>query len=396
MYDDADEKEIEFGYYSSAVDDNVILSFTYSDRFFAGTSSSFSDQIALTSISLATAAYSKGVSNDLLRQLGFSDIKQENYEREATPADCDYVAYTIAKKEIQINNKAKNLVVVLVRGTPASYEWYSNFNVGQEGTHKGFSTAAEEIEIDLSPYLTNRDADDNILWITGHSRGAAVANILAGTFSTNYPENIKREHVYGYTFACPAVSIYADTTLDNIFNFCNPGDVVTRVPLSEWGYKRNGIDIKISHADHVKKKFKELTGRKYKGFKSAASFVKQFEKWVPDVDELYEEKNVKRIGYSRTMTKHQVLLAIATFLVKGVRQSAIDLTWEDIEDAILGKNMSLPVGVVTAYLSTEIANNGVGFFINYDEGKTAIGDGIAHSHCQELYYAWVSTMQNGR
>ena len=82
--------------------------------------------------------------------------------------DCDRVAYVIAKK--QVNN---NLVYcIVIRGT-SGYEWFSNFNLGRnnDGDHEGFHKAAREVEATLATDL----GPNTIVWVTGHSRGAAVA-----------------------------------------------------------------------------------------------------------------------------------------------------------------------------------------------------------------------------
>ena len=71
---------------------------------------------------------------------------------------------------------------------------FSNFKLTEDndeskntGNHYGFYTAASQIEDCLYGILKNSnpcDANHTIVLTTGHSRGAAVANIIAGKLST--------------------------------------------------------------------------------------------------------------------------------------------------------------------------------------------------------------------
>jgi hypothetical protein len=86
------------------------------------------------------------------------------------------------------------------------------------------------------------------LWITGHSRGAAVANLLAADLTDDalYPA---KESIYTYTFATPNVRLPADDMERmamkddylNIHNYLNTEDFVAYVPLEAWGFTRYGI-----------------------------------------------------------------------------------------------------------------------------------------------------------
>ena len=79
--------------------------------------------------------------------------------------------------------------------------------------------------------------------ITGHSRGAAVANLLAafldrGSYAAGEKETCPElvpEHIYAYTFATPnSCSDLAERTASqykNIFNIVNPEDVVPQLPF---------------------------------------------------------------------------------------------------------------------------------------------------------------------
>ena len=208
-------------------------------------------EISKTSVALAMAAYSPSYINSMLSRMGFSaDDNSGVYQRSAnylTVSDNDYVAYTIAYQNVKnpIDGKTYRIYCVPIQGTPQNAEWFSDFNLGTGIEHEGFQKASQEIYDLLQIHFANdgMSADTRIVWLTGHSRGAACSNMIAGWLSRSGETYTKAEHVFGYTYACPAVSLRADTTLTNIYNFNNIGDMVTMLPMRQWGYRRNGQDI---------------------------------------------------------------------------------------------------------------------------------------------------------
>lgn len=276
LYKDFEFKEISYGV---PCDDAVLsgddYTFIYNDGLFFLDANELNGDIAKMSVALASAAYRRDEINKILKgpdsdNMGFTLVNEDHQEyiynfcddttgKGLTIYNNDYVAYTIARKEITYNNEDYVVYCVPVRGTAANAEWYSDFHIGEDdefnasenrNMHLGFQRAAKRVYDDLSKVIStdknkeNQDYDDNhtIILVTGHSRGAAVSNILAGWLNKN--TSIPSRQIFGYTFACPAVSTDADTTLTNIYNYNNPGDLITLLPLEKWGYKRNGIDIK--------------------------------------------------------------------------------------------------------------------------------------------------------
>ena len=231
-------------------------------------------ELAKASVALSMAAYDRNHVNSLLKGMGFEPYDNTYvYDRSKnglTFDDCDYVAYTIAWRDIlnPVDNETYRIYCVPIQGTPPNAEWLSDFHLGTGNEHEGFRKASLEVYNQLQTYFADdeMDADKRIVWLTGHSRGAACANLIAGWLSRN-SEDTKAEHVFGYTFACPAVSLKADTTLTNIINFNNIGDMVTMLPMDEWGYKRNGKDITLNTSelqlDNVRQQFERTTGKTY-------------------------------------------------------------------------------------------------------------------------------------
>nr|WP_239471142.1 hypothetical protein [Olsenella uli] len=142
----------------------------------------------------------------------------------------------------------------MVRGSYGS-EWLSNARIegasdDVSGDHLGFSLAAEEIVADLEERAASEDPGvERTYLFCGHSRGAAVANLLASYADGGMggAEAIaSAESVRAYGFATPNCTSAADARsarYDNIFNVLNPSDVVTMLPPASWGYRRYGHDV---------------------------------------------------------------------------------------------------------------------------------------------------------
>jgi len=206
--------------------------------------------LALVCAGLAAAAYNTHRSGrepyDYIKNafinLGFDEdsFSPENYYHNAKHPDYkeNSSAFSFAKMEL---NNEKTLIAVVIRGSHGKIEditsdWKSNANIQlqSKGRHYGFNTAMEEIYRALQSYLGVIPTDGNTAFlITGHSRGGAVANLLAANLIDN---KVQKENVYAYTFATPD-SVCVERGLfnpngeyDSIFNLCNDEDIVTHLP----------------------------------------------------------------------------------------------------------------------------------------------------------------------
>ena len=157
------------------------------------------------------------------------------------------------------------IISVFVRGTNGTEkEWCSNFDVGDlyrfmdyydcvEGkqprqtnedwnrktNHRGFDICAKRIYRALANYMnTYIDPDATpIFWLTGHSRGAAIANIVSATYVD------EGRKVFAYTYASPNTTANTEASAekyDCIFNLVNGDDFVPMLPMPEWGFTRYG------------------------------------------------------------------------------------------------------------------------------------------------------------
>ena len=139
------------------------------------------------------------------------------------------------------------------RGTdPDPRDWITDgrFNPvpGELGgrVHSGFRAALDAVWPELSDMVANRG--ERVVWVTGHSLGAALATLAAARIVESGGE------VAGvYTFGQPRTGLSDfrsayDAKLKNItFRVVNHIDLVTRVPLLIQGYRHIGRMVYFDH-----------------------------------------------------------------------------------------------------------------------------------------------------
>lgn len=242
---------------------------------------------------------------DVLVQLGFEYYSTETYALRSAivdqlaelikPAGDDACAYTLASKHITnaTTGQSKLLVIAVLRGTYGP-EWFSNLKVGvaegasvaeaqsgqEGGDHTGFSAAAQGLIADVYDFVAEQELPEGSgaeeeevsLLLCGHSRGGAVANLAASAFDDYFADEkdddgankaeiaggsddesscANVDAVYTYTFATPGTTRRAcsgEVRYGNIFNICNPADLIPQTPLASWGYARYGTDLWLPEA----------------------------------------------------------------------------------------------------------------------------------------------------
>lgn len=179
----------------------------------------------------------------------------------------DITDFFIGHKKVVYKGEAHEVIVVSMRGTDGTNEeWSSNFDIGADTSeyyaatgashpywknkqhHKGFDVAAnralEKINVYIDQYV-NPYAKKSIL-ITGHSRGAAIANILGKHF-----EEQEDYRAYTYTFATPRTTTAANAaSYQTIFNVDNTDDIISYMPLDSWGFTKYGKTTAICVEDY--------------------------------------------------------------------------------------------------------------------------------------------------
>ena len=90
----------------------------------------------------------------------------------------------------------KNLVVIDVRGSVTLSDWGNDIVTQLAANNNRFEALADEVLTNVESYLSSVGLQDPIILITGHSMGAAIANILAARLN----ETMDSGNIYAYTF----------------------------------------------------------------------------------------------------------------------------------------------------------------------------------------------------
>lgn len=189
-----------------------------------------------------TSANNQESAKRIFESLGMKVELQAHYDKPKESAE-HTSAYTVGTAKAEKDGVERNVILINIRGTSAG-EWYSNFDFAPSHSEEteyaeNFMMAAQDIATGIAPILMKTPSP--IIIITGHSRGAACANLLGGILDAQLPIS----DIYVYTSATPT-TVRGNAALQdcpNIFNLINPCDVVPMMPLPQWGYKRLGTDI---------------------------------------------------------------------------------------------------------------------------------------------------------
>lgn len=222
--------------------------FTYSDKYFADATNK------KLNVSLATAAFGVALipsypdkNTQALEKFGYTDIELGNTI--APEGKYDKVVYMVGHKEID----DRNMIVLSIRGSDYEDEWISNFNLGDAGDHAGFSYCADSLVDVLKNYLDRYELSDNPkIWLTGYSRGGAIANLL-GKKVYEDPFFMMEEgdnDLYVNTFEAPQCAVVDNKEYPFIVNICNRNDII--IQNFKFDMIRRGINHYINDYTNLK------------------------------------------------------------------------------------------------------------------------------------------------
>jgi len=173
-----------------------------------------------------------------LQDMGFEDINAHTYDKKSTK---DSIALAIARKKVD----DLTVISLVVCGNNYGEKWASNVSIGNGTIPEGFSEAAGKALQELDAYLNRYPPEGKAkIWITGYSRGGAVADIVAARCT----DSGRFQDVYAYSFAAPRHT-REPGQYRNIFNVFRQEDIVPKLPPQEWGFERYGVDLPIVSPD---------------------------------------------------------------------------------------------------------------------------------------------------
>jgi len=132
--------------------------------------------------------------------------------------------------------------------------------------HSGFRGELDKLWSHIQTLLSDITSEsDKILYICGHSLGAAMATIC----TSRIEEFRSVEELY--TFGSPRAGTrsFVNAIKTKHWRFVNNNDVVTTVPLALMGYKHHGNLVYINHYGRIRKMtFWQRVKDKFRGWRS--------------------------------------------------------------------------------------------------------------------------------
>lgn len=207
--------------------------------------------------------------NPLLTQIGGEDVELINISKNKFNEDpYDIVDLVMAHHTFEYENNKYQVFFTFILPYPFRTGWVSNIDVGAakengelteaykelEGSshtdwtnhieHKGFAVSATRALKEIKAYENKHLKKDAtpIMYVTGHSRGGAVSNLIG----KDYIDNNKQ--VRAYCFNPPNTTLESDEVArkesynSSIYNIINNGDLVSYVP--PFGFKLYGKDYR--------------------------------------------------------------------------------------------------------------------------------------------------------
>lgn len=292
----------------------------------------------------------------------------------------------------------RTLVVVDIRGSSTNKDWITDFGTQLDPNWGSFGAGMEMVLKSLyhgtgdtenctkcngggcehcKGYIPYNNISNPIFLVTGHSLGAAVANLVAEHLNsckdTNHcPGSRTEKDIYAYTFATPKtendITKYDNKKNQNIFNILNNNDIVTFVPTnfskpnwSDNGWTRYGRDFRITMPLYLNSRFIKKSGTADFGFGGHA--MSTYRHWLEILPGMLNKKaeditteDLKSISDDRDA----VGLLPRLFKVK----CPVDVTLKDSDENIVAYESARENAVYP-----EITERGITSYISEDNEK---------------------------
>ena len=368
---------------------------------------------------LAVASYKKDCIEEDLERLGFFEFDSYFPDQEGGyKSDWDECGYAFGIKTFTDPGTGKQvpLIAVVVRGSIGNGEWLGNFNVANSSpssppaTHEGFGRCRNRILGDLDKWvgdlnLVGLDLENARVLVTGHSRGAAVAGLIASSLDDGYKlagHKISPSNVCAYTFASPTTSKWGQNKSQyyNTFNIVNPEDLIPKLPLGTWGYQRLGTTLVLpsktntGHSRYASLRwemnsfFRDIAkGNSYQpylfGSATAQLAAMELGAGVPSVGELYF-KGVKWLFGHLSVTVfscHDLFEAMVRGFIMGGNKALASAALVDLA-ARMPRATPLLVATFAADSVPSLMFEGIGWS----------KDHVVYGHTGEIYISWMMAL----
>ncbi len=316
------------------------------------------------------------------------------------------VNYFIADRIVYAKDQQFNLVFA---GFIGSYneQWLTDFDPGfnEDGSevdyHAGFVDSKNYTYGVLKDYIERHhfDSEKTMILLTGHSRGAATANLLAAQLIDSQ-EFASKENIYTYTFATPKVTTVSNKYADNylrIFNIVNPEDFVTKFMPISWGFGRFGKTFTLPSKTNCKSYnfwlsemqhyYKKYTGENYQPFSDGENTVYNIMNAItPKITSTY----------SYCMEEHKFAgeyISTKSFIQKFVCAKFVNdsnVEFIGLINKIFFRNTSTFFrSIIAAVIDTAVLNN-------LSDALFDVVGKLTDSHRMETYCAFISELEKNQ
>lgn len=225
-----------------------------------------------------------------LKQLNASDYNEDKD---------DLTSFELAHYEFDYKNEHQQIFFITYQGTDQDVEWSSNFDVGADlpqyyedslhtdwvikNNHKGFEVAANRSYQYIDEYILSHQLEDHntILFISGHSRGAGIANIAGYHYS-----RIPSFKTFCYTFGATATTITSNAVCGSVHNIINKEDIIANIIPSNVGFKRYGYDYIYSGLDYLFN-YENFVNHRYMNL-DMDLVIEELAKYMPNREAIYK------------------------------------------------------------------------------------------------------------
>jgi hypothetical protein len=187
-----------------------------------------------------------------LEQLGFRDI-ETNADYAVTPTMETMGVACAVKTVTDENGSPCTLLAIVPRSSGYGAEWGSNFILGTQGDAAGFTAAREKVTDFVRSYAAKHQLSGKLkVWISGYSRGGAVADLTAASL-INDPASVlgadvqlSPDQIYAYTFEAPKAGASENAPRSEkyrrIYNIISRNDLIPMIAPEAFGFDRYGTD----------------------------------------------------------------------------------------------------------------------------------------------------------
>ena len=228
--------------------------------------------------------------------------------------------------------------------------------------------------------------------ITGHSRGAATANLVAAKLIKEQ-KLASASNVYTYAFATPnSTKLKEKDNLEykRIFNFVNPEDFVTKCMPAAWGYGRYGTTFVLPSKTNTYFSYSNYK-RKMQPYFSEFTGGKEYKNYVAGEATSYTAiKSLTQNVWNTTMFYNVPLMA--GFVPMTTYSFFQNTLCHFVSKTASDDELAAAITIIASTIGMSRSNTAYRDILIYFIVNGALSPHFKDSHCAQTYCAYISSM----